>query len=230
MHHLTNQHNEFGLPSLTRRTMLQAGTVSLLGLGTNHLHALNESTLAEGSAKSIIYIFLSGGLGQQDSFDMKPEAPDNIRGEFLPISTATPGVHICEHLPQLAKRSQYWSLVRSLTHPYNEHSEGHHVMLTGRTMKPPSFQASKPMPDDWPSIASIVGDQLPSSNNLPPAVVLPNNSNIAQAVSSQGNLQVRWVPKETHGLLTPVLITPSLMEHFQSMSFTTLGEKKITPN
>jgi len=173
MHHLTDQYREFGLPSLTRRTMLQAGTVSLLGLGTNHLHALEDSSLFEGSAKSIIYIFLSGGLGQQDSFDMKPEAPENIRGEFLPISTATPGVHICEHLPQLAKRSQHWSLIRSLTHPYNEHSEGHHVMLTGRTLKPPSFQATKPMPDDWPSMASIIGDQLPSQNNLPPAVVLP---------------------------------------------------------
>lgn len=173
MQHLSQHHLEFGLPSLTRRTMLQAGTVSLLGLGTNHLEALEKQASFSGSAKSIIYIFLSGGLGQQDSFDMKPDAPDNIRGEFSPISTSTSGTHICEHLPLLAQRSQHWSLVRSLTHPYNEHSEGHHVMLTGRTMKPPTFQANKPMPEDWPCLASIIGDQFPSQNNLPPAVVLP---------------------------------------------------------
>ncbi|MBD3676690.1 MAG: DUF1501 domain-containing protein [Planctomycetaceae bacterium] len=173
MQHFTQHQTEFGLPSLTRRTLLQAGSVSLLGLGTNHLHALEQANQFSGSAKSIIYIFLSGGLGQQDSFDMKPDAPDNIRGDFLPISTSTPGIHICEHLPLLAQRSQHWSLVRSLTHPYNEHSEGHHVMLTGRTQKPPTFQANKPTPQDWPCLASVIGDQFPPQNNLPPAVVLP---------------------------------------------------------
>lgn len=104
---------------------------------------------------------------------MKPAAPDNIRGEFSPISTATPGLQICEHLPHLAKRSSQWSLVRSLTHPYNEHSQGHMVMLSGRTMMPPTFRANKPMPEDWPSIAAMAGDLCPPRHNLPPAVVLP---------------------------------------------------------
>ncbi len=164
---------ETGLRSLTRRTMLQAGSVGILGLGMNHLNALRAATPNAGPHRALIYIFLSGGLAQQDSFDLKPDAPDTIRGEFHPIATRQPGLHICEHLPRLAQRSHLWSLVRSLTHPTNDHSEGHLLMLTGRSQKPPTFNASKPMPEDWPSIASIVTDQMPSRNNLPPAVVLP---------------------------------------------------------
>lgn len=162
-------------PTFGRRTALQAGAVGLLGLGTNHLTALRDAVAAPATRphRSVIYIFLSGGLGQQDSFDLKPDAPDNIRGEFLPIATATPGIEICEHLPQLAKRSGLWSLVRSLTHPTNDHSEGHLLMLTGRSIQPPTFSANQPMPEDWPSIASTVGAVIPSRNNLPPAVVLP---------------------------------------------------------
>src|SRR5690606_30762018 len=83
------------------------------------------------------------------------------------------GVQICEHLPQLAARSHLWSLVRSLTHPHNEHSDGHMVMLSGRTLLPPRFDRAKPQPSDWPSIASIVSDRIRSRNNLPSAVVLP---------------------------------------------------------
>lgn len=167
----------FAHPSLPRRTAIQAGAVGLLGLGTNHLTALREaagaSPVSPATHKSVIYIFLSGGLGQHDSFDMKPFAPDNIRGEFQPIATRTPGIEICEHLPKLAARSHLWSLVRSLTHPSNDHSLGHHIMLTGRSIAPPTFNSNKPMPGDWPSIAAIAGDLTPRRNNLPPAVVLP---------------------------------------------------------
>lgn len=165
---------------VTRRTAIQAGAIGLLGLGVNHVAALramaaaNDDAKRYPKAKSVIFIFLSGGLAQQDSFDPKPDAPDNIRGEFDPIKTATTGVHICEHLPRLAKRSNKWALVRSLTHPYNEHSQGHMVMLTGRTPLPRGFDASNPTPTDWPSIAAIAADRLAPRNNLPPAVVLPD--------------------------------------------------------
>ena len=149
----------------------------MLGLGLNHLDALQaaDSPAPQPTAKSCIYIFLSGGLAQQDSFDLKPNAPADVRGEFKPISTATPGIQICEHLPMLAQRSDKWALVRSLTHPTNGHTLGHYFMLTGRSVKSPGFQGDRtPRPSDWPSISSIVGDALPSRNhNLPPAVVLP---------------------------------------------------------
>jgi len=79
----------------------------------NHLQALRGVAETGGKApdgttayrRKCIYIFLSGGLAQHDSFDMKPDQPDSIRGEFQPISTATPGINICEHLPMLAQRS-----------------------------------------------------------------------------------------------------------------------------
>jgi hypothetical protein len=121
----------------------------------------------------VIYIFLSGGLAQHESFDMKPDAADDVRGEFNPIQTKTPGLQICEHLPQLAQRSEMWSICRSLTHGSNEHSLGHHIMLTGRSKTPPGFSGSKPQGSDWPSIASIVNVATQSQDNLPPAIALP---------------------------------------------------------
>ena len=164
-------------PRVSRRTAVQAGGIGLLGLGMNHvagLRAMAEETSSNlpKSRKAVIYVFLSGGLGQHDSFDLKPDAPDNIRGEFQPIATRTPGVHVCEHLPMLAARSDQWALVRSLTHPYNEHSIGHHVMLTGRTERPRGFDTNGPTDADFPSFPSLANRLLPR-NNLPPAAVLP---------------------------------------------------------
>ena len=164
---------------MRRRTMLQAGSVGLLGLGMNHVQALRASDVVSQpvtgrTAKSVIFVFLSGGLTQHDSFDPKPDAPADIRGEFSAIATQTPGVFVSEHLPMLAARSQNWSLIRSLTTPHNEHSQGHTCILTGRTPMPPNYNPVKPQSTDWPSIASIVGDAVPKRiNNLPPAVVLP---------------------------------------------------------
>lgn len=165
-------------PTLSRRTAVQAGAIGLLGMGMNHLGGLQTAQSASGStvnatAKSCIYIFLSGGLSQHDSFDMKPDAPDVIRGDFNPIATATPGIEICEHLPMLAQRSEQWSLVRSLTHPTNGHTLGHYFMLTGHSIAPVFRGDRKPRSTDWPSISSVVGDAVPARNNLPPAVMLP---------------------------------------------------------
>ena len=171
--------SRFVHPPISRRTAVQVGAVGLLGLGLNHLDGLRALAAENGdpsrapTAKSVIYIFLSGGLGQHDSFDPKPDAPDDIRGEFSPIETATPGIMVCEHLPLLAARSRKWALVRSLTHPYNGHSAAHHVMLTGRTPKPLGFDGTRPKSTDFPSIASVVSGVVPSRNNLPPAAVLP---------------------------------------------------------
>src|SRR6185312_838065 len=134
-----------------RRDAIQAGAVGLLGLGLGDLNALRAAR--QSSAKSVIYIFLSGGLAQHESFDPKPDAPDGIRGEFGSIPTKTPGVRITEHLPKLAALSNQWALVRSLAHKSNDHSLGHHIMLTGRSDTPPGFNPGAPTPTDHPSIA-----------------------------------------------------------------------------
>jgi hypothetical protein len=166
-------------PLVSRRTVVQAGALGLLGLGMNHLSALcavpSGGQTARGTAKSCIYIFLSGGLSQHESFDLKPGAPDGVRGEFAPIATRTPGIAICEHLPGLAQRGNDWALVRSLTHSTNDHTLGHYFMLTGRSVPSAGFRGDRqPRGSDWPSITSIVGDTLAArGHNLPPAVVLP---------------------------------------------------------
>jgi len=166
-------------PRFSRRFAIQAGAVGLLGLGMNHLEALRSAPAGEasrgpgGRAESLIYIFLSGGLAQHESFDPKPDAPDAIRGEFRPIATRTPGVQICEHLPELARRSHLWSIVRSLTHPSNDHTAGHLMMQSGRSDLPAGFDPNSPRSTDWPSMIAVAGRMRPARNNLPPAVVLP---------------------------------------------------------
>src|SRR5579863_5027488 len=101
---------------MRRRSFLQIGYSGLLGLGLPRLLAAREASIVgatTGRARSVIVILLSGGLGQHDSFDMKPDAPEGIRGEFKPIDTAVPGVRICEHLPGLAARARQLAIVRS---------------------------------------------------------------------------------------------------------------------
>src|SRR4051812_31846497 len=180
-------------PAFSRRFALQAGAIGLLGLTMDHLQAL-RTAVADGPprhdprARSVIFIFLSGGLAQHDSFDPKPDAPEDIRGEFRPIATATPGVHVCEHLPMLARRSHLWSLVRSLTNASNDHSAGHHIMLAGRSELPPGFDPARPRPTDWPSIAAVAGAMTPARNSLAPAVVLPERliHNAGRVIPGQG--------------------------------------------
>lgn len=166
----------FAHPTPTRRVALQAGAVGLLGLGGAELQLLRAAGPAgtRAPARAVIYIFLSGGLAQHESFDPKPDAPDGIRGEFGSIPTRTPGVRVTEHLPLLAARSDKWALVRSLTHRSNDHSLGHHIMLTGRSDAPTGFNPNRPNPTDHPAIASIAGAATAPRNNLPPAVVLPD--------------------------------------------------------
>lgn len=157
---------------LNRRDAVRAGSVGMLGLG--ELARLRTAAGASASpSRAVIFIFLSGGLAQHESFDPKPDGPLDIRGDFAAISTRSAGVRICEHLPMLAARSERWSLCRSLTHGSNEHSAGHHIMLTGRSDLPTGFDPSRPKPSDWPSIPALVSSVLPGRDILPPAIVLP---------------------------------------------------------
>ena len=174
---MSGPNSRFIHPAVDRRTAIQAGGIGLLGLGMNHVDGLRAADVTsfqrKQSARSVIYIFLSGGLAQHESFDMKPDAPDNIRGDFSPIATKTPGLEICEHLPMLAQRSQLWSLCRSLSHPSNDHSAGHMIMLTGKSHLPPGFDPVTPTRTDWPSIAAVARAVTKPRNNLPPVAVIP---------------------------------------------------------
>src|SRR6516162_2508879 len=100
----------------TRRQILQAGSIGLLGLSMGDVAAWRSAAQAAGMSlprpRSVIFLFLTGGPSQHDTFDMKPEGPAEFKGEFNPIATRTPGIEICEHLPLLARRSHLWALVR----------------------------------------------------------------------------------------------------------------------
>lgn len=175
---MTRPNQPVSPPVLARRAMLQAGSIGLLGLGMSEVSALGMAATSQVTpAKSVIFIFLTGGISHQDSFDLKPDAPDTVRGEFRPIATRTPGMQICEHLPLLAERSERFALVRSVGTDSNGHEEACHMLLTGRLDFPTGFSVNRaPSPNEWPTLASQVAYATQGRNNLPPAMVLPQPS------------------------------------------------------
>ncbi len=164
--------------STTRRAFLQVGYSGLLGLGLPGLLAGREVKTVgarPGRAKSVIVILLSGGLGQHDSFDMKPEAPDGIRGEFKPIDTAVPAIKMCEHLPGLAARANKLAIVRSMAHPEGNHLLAVHRVLTGQVSNPRGANdidrvASR---DDFPCYAAVLDHLRHRRDGIPSGVALP---------------------------------------------------------
>lgn len=160
----------------TRREWLQVGGLSLLGITSAELAQLRAMEPAEGTksprAKSCVFIFLFGGPSHIDLWDMKPTAPTGIRGDFQPISTSVPGIQLCEHLPKLAQQMNQFCLLRSMTHHMPVHGPACSEMYTGREyFGPPTTDQA--LPQDWPSIASLVARFGKSAGRLPPSIVLP---------------------------------------------------------
>lgn len=120
----------------------------------------------------MILVFLTGGLSHLDSLDMKPNTPDGIRGEFRPIETAVPGIHICEHLPQLAARADRLAIVRSLSHHYTNHLNATHEVLTGHS-QPGAFFDKVASRDDYPCYAAATDAIRPRADGIPSGVMLP---------------------------------------------------------
>jgi hypothetical protein len=168
-----------GCAPIDRRQALFAGACGIAGLGLPQLFALNaaESSQKVLPRKSVLFVFLTGGISHQDSFDLKPEAPSAVRGEFDPIATAVPGIEICEHLPLLAARAARYALVRSAATNSDGHEEACHMLLTGRLDFPAGFNVNNvPSPNEWPSLPAQVTYATRGRNQLPPAVVLPQPS------------------------------------------------------
>src|SRR5690348_12714727 len=104
---------------LTRRELLRAGAVGFGGLTLPGLLRLEHAAAAAGRkarARSVVLLFLSGGPSQLDMWDLKPDAPEEIRGTFRPIATNVPGVRISEHLPRLARLADKYAIIRSMSH------------------------------------------------------------------------------------------------------------------
>ncbi len=156
-----------------RREVLQVGYSALLGLALPTVLGQRASAAARTPrAKSVILAFQSGACSHHDTFDMKPDAAPEIRGPFQPIATVTPGLQICEHLPQLAMRSKKYAIVRSLAHGDNNHLMSTHHVLTGHK-QPGGFFDKVASRDDWPCYAAACNDRRPRTDAIPPGVNLP---------------------------------------------------------
>ena len=164
---------------LTRREVLQVGYSGLLGMGLSSFLAQQAAASrvripgrAARTTKSVIIVYLTGAPSHHDTFDMKPEAPAEVRGEFKTITASTPGLHICEHLPELAARSHLYSVVRSLSHGENNHLVATHHVLTGNK-QPGAFFDKIASRDDFPSYASACDYFHPRADGIPTGVNLP---------------------------------------------------------
>jgi hypothetical protein len=162
---------------LTRREVLQVGYSGLLGIGLTGLLAKQSRAASKtpgqaGKAKSVVIVFLTGGPSHIDTFDVKPDAPSEIRGEFRPIATKIPGVPFCEHLPRFAARADKLAVVRSLSHPENNHLLATHHVLTGAAIPGGKFDqvASR---NDWPNYAAGLDTLRPRNDGVPTGVNLP---------------------------------------------------------
>jgi len=190
-----------------RRRLLEAGGLSLLGLGLSDLLKAEASPArsGKGRAKSVVFIFQSGGPSQYETWDPKPDAPSEVRGEYGTTATRTIGYHVCEYLPRLAARTDKFSIVRTMHHPAapqfrNEHAAATYMLRTGRSELPPgentnTIALAQPRRFEWPSIGSAISNALPSSGSfgLPPAIEIPRG-NERHAGSGPGMLGSKHAP------------------------------------
>ena len=165
------------VPEFTRRQSLIAGSLSLLGLTSAELSAMRAASAAPRTAakhrpNSCVFIFLFGGPSHIDLWDMKPDAPAEIRGEFQPVATNVPGISLCEHLPHLARQMDKLCLLRSMTHRMNVHGPACSEIYTGREYFGPPV-TDQATPQDWPSLASCVARYGTQHGGLPASIVLP---------------------------------------------------------
>ena len=165
---------------VSRRHLLQAGGVGLLGLSLPKVLAAEELQLAaQPRAKSVIFLFLFGGPSQLETFDLKPDAPAEIRGPFKAIQSRTPELKIGEYLPRCAVVSDKFAVIKTMSHDFNDHSGGGHYVQTGHRWHVPIGGGFNVTPNDWPSMGSVVkycSQREPGGldRDIPSYVVAPN--------------------------------------------------------
>lgn len=168
----------------SRRELLRIGGLSLLGLSSAELARLRAAAPdptprgGERRRNACIFVFLFGGPSHIDLWDLKPDAPAEIRGEFRPIDSVVPGMQFCEHLPNLARAADKLCLLRSMTHRMPVHGPACSEMYTGRPyFGPPVTDQARA--EDWPSTAALAMRFLPRGAGLPSSIVLPWYSQFA---------------------------------------------------
>ena len=166
--------------SMSRRSLLRVGGMGLLGLTMPKLlHAADPKNWSKDTvkaiapkAKSVIFLYQFGGPSHVDMFDMKPDAPEGIRGPYKPISSNVPGIQVCERLPRVAKIMDKVTLIRSMTHTMKNHNSAAYYALTGHA--PPTDDIRlKDTLDLFPAYGSVVDALAPSSGEVPTSVAYP---------------------------------------------------------
>ncbi len=162
--------------TLARRSLLRIGGAGFLGLSLPKLSAAEKQATAKTApkarAKSVIFLYQFGGPSHLETFDMKPDAPDGIRGEFTPIASNVPGVSVCEHLPRMARVMDKVSLVRSMTHPMKNHNSAAYYALTGHAPPLDDIRLKDSL-ELFPAYGSVVDRLSPARQGMPSFVAHP---------------------------------------------------------
>ena len=163
---------------ISRRRWLEVGSLGPLALGLPALfRARAEGAIHRdatfGRAKRVILLFMWGGPAHQDTWDLKPDGPSETRGEFLPIATRIPGIHISEHLPLVARHTDKLAIIRSVGQGDNNHLSAAYASLTGRR-HPRENQNVVPSADDFPQVGSVLSKLRPGRKDVPTFVALPD--------------------------------------------------------
>ncbi len=171
----------FPVPGFRRRSFLQAGAFASLGLSLPsrllQAEATTKNRAAEGrraTIRSCILVYFYGGPSHIDSWDMKPSAPKEVRGEFSPISTTIPGMQVCEHLPRMAKMAHKWSVIRSMHHPMTNHNAAAVEAMCGRTPLRGDLELLDDDALSFPAYGAVLSYLLPDSPIGLPHVALPH--------------------------------------------------------
>ena len=174
---------------MIRRDLLKVGALSLGGLTLPHYLALaGNGKIASGRADRAIFIELPGGPSHLDTFDLKPNAPSEYRGDFNPIKTNVPGIEISEHLPRLSKVADKFCILRGVSHTLAAHRLGREYVNTG----------TKPIPAlEYPSYGAVVSKERPVEPEIPNVVAVP------RASQGPGFLGIRYAALETNSTPTP---------------------------
>ena len=158
---------------------MQVGYSGALGLGLTSL--LNQKAVAadsesgarrQASGKRMILVWTTGAMSHHDTLDMKPDAPAEVRGQFNPVQTKIPGYQICEHMPELARLADKYSVIRSFTHKDNNHLMSTHHVLTGQ-FQPGAFFDKIASRTDWPNYSGAYDYFNPRNDGIPNGVNLP---------------------------------------------------------
>lgn len=193
-----------------RRDFLRVGGAGMLGMTLNNILAAQSASAASGhagrpgwgKAKSVIMVYLQGGPSHIDLFDPKPDAPDNVRSIFKPINTKTDGLQYTELLPNLAKVTDKFSTVRSMSYTPNglfNHTAAIYQIMTGYTTDKvsPSGQLEPPSPKDFPNFGSNIVRMKPSDEPMLPFVMMPRplqESNVINKGGTAGFLGKAYDP------------------------------------